>query len=93
MALVPENLGHAHTTFASLAFLCGALAAIASYRVVSAPFRYVAVALGAIALTTLLIWAFGAQQPVGFLGEGGIERWVVYPVTIWAAAFAGYLLR
>ena len=92
VGIFPENLPTLHSSFASVSFLGGAVAAIASYRLVRSPFRYVAVLLGAIALMTLVIWTFGASQPVGFLGSGGIERWVVYPVTMWLAGFAGYLL-
>lgn len=92
VGIFPENLPRLHTSFASVSFLGGAIAAIASYRLVRTPFRYVAVLLGGVALVTLVIWTLGASQPVGFLGEGGIERWVVYPVTMWLAGFAGYLL-
>ncbi|WP_256546527.1 hypothetical protein [Halobellus inordinatus] len=30
--------------------------------------------------------------PLAFLGSGGIDRWVVYPLIIWLPAFGGYLL-
>ena len=45
-------------------------------------------ALAATALGVLFLeWA-----PVAALGEGGIERWIVYPVVLWLVAFGSYLL-
>jgi hypothetical protein len=29
---------------------------------------------------------------VAELGEGGIERWIVYPIVLWLVAFGSYLL-
>jgi hypothetical protein len=26
------------------------------------------------------------------LGEGGLERWIVYPIVLWLVAFGSYLL-
>jgi hypothetical protein len=26
------------------------------------------------------------------LGEGGLERWIVYPVVLWLVAFGRYLM-
>jgi hypothetical protein len=34
----------------------------------------------------------GQPHPLAALGSGGIERWVVYPLLLWALAFGGYLL-
>ena len=32
-----------------------------------------------------------ATPLVDELGDGGIERWVAYPVVLWLVAFGGYL--
>jgi hypothetical protein len=33
----------------------------------------------------------GDASPTTFLGIGGVERWIVYPVVLWITAFGGYL--
>ena len=34
----------------------------------------------------------GTASPFQFFGRGGEERMLVYPVLLWMAAFAGYLM-
>ena len=92
VGFVPENVNAVHTGFASVAFVGGAVSAITAYRVERVPFKYVSVVLGGVSLLMIAAAAFGREQPVGFLGPGGVERWIVYPVTIWIAAFGGYML-
>ena len=50
--------------------------------------------LGAIALgaTVLGLDAFRSWWPMVELGEGGLERWIVYPVVLWLVAFGSYLM-
>jgi hypothetical membrane protein len=82
-----------HTLFAFTAFLAGGIALIVSSRVASAPFRRLWTALGTVALAaTALGVLFLEWAPVAELGEGGIERWIVYPIVLWLVAFGGYLL-
>ena len=78
-----------HPIVAMLAFIGAAIGAILAARVTPAPFRYLSAALGAISLAALL--TSGALGDTS-LGEGGVERWVVYPVVLWLLAFGGYLL-
>lgn len=78
-----------HPIVALLAFLGGGGAAILGARVTRAPFRYLSAILGVICLAALFSsGAFGDTK----LGEGGIERWVIYPVVLWLMALGGYLL-
>jgi hypothetical protein len=51
-------------------------------------------ALGAIALaaTVLALDAFRSWAPMVELGDGGLERWIVYPIVLWLVAFGSYLL-
>ncbi|MBF6600544.1 MAG: DUF998 domain-containing protein [Dehalococcoidia bacterium] len=93
VGIFPENLSGVHTSFAGLAFLGGAITAILSYRTTGRPFRYVALALGTFALLTMIFWMAAPSAFERLLGAGGVERWVVYPVTIWAASYAGWLLH
>jgi hypothetical membrane protein len=83
-----------HTLFAFTAFLAGGIAIVLSSRVTTAPFRYLWTALGAIALgaTVLALDAFRSWAPMGELGEGGLERWIVYPIVLWLVAFGSYLM-
>lgn len=82
-----------HTLFALIAFLAGGIAMITASRLTTTPFRYLWTTLGAIALgATVLGELFRDWAPVARLGEGGIERWMVYPVVLWLVAFGGYLL-
>jgi hypothetical membrane protein len=81
-----------HPLFAMLTFIAGSIAAIASARVVGSPMRYVFAGLGAVALgalaaaVSLLGW-----NPIAELGEGGIERWVAYPVVLWLVGFGSHV--
>ena len=82
-----------HTLFALTAFLAGGVAVIVSSRVTAAPFRQLWALLGAVALAaTALGVLFLEWAPVAALGEGGIERWIVYPIVLWLVAFGSYLL-
>jgi hypothetical membrane protein len=82
-----------HTLLAFTAFLAGGVAVVLSARVTTAPFRYLWTTLGAIALgaTVLALDAFRTWAPWQ-LGEGGLERWIVYPIVLWLVAFGSYVL-
>jgi hypothetical membrane protein len=84
----------AHTLFALLTFSAGAIAAIVASVVVRSPFRYMSVVLGVVALAGLaLVIIFGDANPVfTAIGNGGAERWIVYPSVLWAIGFGGYLM-
>ena len=83
-----------HTLFAFTAFLAGGIAVVLSSRVTTAPFRYLWMLLGTIALgaTVLALDAFRTWTPMVELGEGGLERWIVYPIVLWLVAFGSYLM-
>jgi hypothetical protein len=72
-----------------LTFVSGGVAAILAGRVTRPPFRYISVLLGAIALLSLALAGWLGDTR---LGEGGIERWVAYPVVLWLVAFGAYVL-
>jgi hypothetical membrane protein len=85
-----------HGIFSMLTFFAGGITAVVAYRVVSTPFRYVSVAIGAFVLALLVsiiaAGLLGAAHPLAFLGEGGLERYVAYPVLLWTLGFGGYLM-
>jgi hypothetical membrane protein len=82
-----------HTLFAFTAFLSGGIAVIVASRATAAPFRHLWAALGTVALAATVLGVFFLEwAPVAELGEGGIERWIVYPIVLWLVAFGSYLL-
>ena len=74
--------------FALLLFIAGGIGAITSYKIVSAPLRYIFIFLGIITLVFLI----GYKYFVPSLGVGGAERWVFYPELFWMTGLGGYLL-
>ncbi len=86
VGLVNEGNGWPHTMFAFLAFFFSAVAAIYSYRYLSAPTSYFAVVLGLISIAALALIA--ADVFLG-IGKGGMERMIFYPVLFWGIMFAG----
>jgi hypothetical membrane protein len=81
-----------HPLFAYVAFLGGGLAAVLSGQSVTTPMRHICRVLGAIALLATVLGTFLLSWgPVAELGEGGIERWIAYPVVLWLASFGGHL--
>ena len=55
---------------------------------VASPFRYVGMCIGTISL----IFLYGANIFIPYIGAGGAERWVAYPVVFWLMGFGGFLL-
>lgn len=72
-----------HQWVALLAFLGGGLAALLTARLLPRPLRPVQVLLGAGALAFLFGYElFQDAALFDALGEGGTERWIVYPVAL-----------
>ncbi|MQA34361.1 DUF998 domain-containing protein [Modestobacter roseus] len=84
VGLFPGNTIMAvHQLVALLAFLGGGVAAMRTAGLVARPLRPVLVLLGAVALAFLLGYElFGGFTVFEALGEGGVERWIVYPVAL-----------
>ncbi|MEM3641843.1 MAG: DUF998 domain-containing protein [Candidatus Bathyarchaeia archaeon] len=104
VGVFPENSPYMlHTVFSLIAFLFGALSAIASYKIQKPPMSYFAVILGLVALASLLLFAYsetfvnigGASEAAFYLGlgKGGLERMIAYPVLLWAVGFGGHLTK
>ncbi len=90
VGIFPEDFGLIHFVVSLIAFLFGALSAIASYKFQKAPLSYFAVVLGVISLAALIL--FGQEIHLG-LGIGGMERMIAYPILLWAIGFGGYLIK
>lgn len=96
VGLFPEYTGGIHIFFALGAFLFGSLAVLFSYRLgLNIPMIILSMVLGLISLLILLlqfIYGFGTINPlVAYLGVGGTERFIVYPVLFYLTALGGYL--
>jgi hypothetical membrane protein len=82
-----------HTLFALTAFVAGGVAVVLSSQHTPPPFRYLWTLAGGVALAATVLGVFFLEWgPVAELGEGGIERWIVYPIVLWLVAFGSYLL-
>jgi hypothetical membrane protein len=90
VSLVPENLNiNLHTLGAFVNFLFGAVTAIYAFRFIKdSPFRYFSLVLGIISLGSIPFLSGSS-----FLGFGGVERLVVYPLGIWGLGFGAYLMQ
>lgn len=93
VGIFPGNHVPYHGMSAMLTFLSGGVSAIATATVSSAPFRYLAIAFGSIALTAWCMAVFSPGTLVSVIGEGGTERWVAYPIMLWLVGFGGYLMH
>ena len=89
VGVFPGTAGVIHVIVSLMAFLFGGLSAIASCRLVKAPFNYFSVLSGMTSLTALIL--FASDIYLG-LGPGGMERMIVYPVLVWVAGLGGYLM-
>jgi hypothetical membrane protein len=84
-----EHYGNIHTVVSLIAFLFGGLSTITSYRLLKLPFSVIAWILGLMCLGALILFTGGVYLG---LGEGGMERMIVYPLLVWGAGFGGHLI-
>lgn len=88
VGLFPGNITPWHGIFALILFIAGGTGAVSSYKIVSAPLKYIFMFLGLTTLAFLIAYKYF----VPWLGVGGTERWVLYPVLFWLTGLGGYLL-
>lgn len=89
VGLFPETAGIFHLITSFIAFFFGGLSAIATYKLVKAPFAYLSVLMGMISLIALAL--FISEIFLG-LGPGGMERMIAYPLLLWVIGFGGNLM-
>jgi hypothetical membrane protein len=95
LGIVAENISNPiHTAFGFFSMLFGAFAAIASYKFVKSPLSFVFIIMGAVSILSLAAFVVGLGiSPTSLgLGLGGIERFVIYPLLLWALSFGAYLI-
>ena len=88
VGIFPGNIAPWHMIFAITLFIAGGVGAITSYKITSAPIRYIFICLGIVTL----VFLFGYKYFIPSMGVGGAERWVFYPVLFWLTGLGGYLL-
>lgn len=93
VGLFPGNVSPYHGMSSLLAFITGSIAAIFSFKIAAVPFKYIGLAFGFIGLTTWIAVVFTPNLLLPFIGLGGTERWVVYPVMLWLSGLGGYLMN
>ncbi len=84
-----ESYGIAHTFFSAFTFVAIGVQALLVFKVAKAPYSYFSTITGVVALVALVL--YGTQTYLG-LGQGGMEKMIVYPVLISGIAFGGYLV-
>jgi hypothetical membrane protein len=84
-----ESFGSAHVFFSAFTFVAAGIQALLVFRVAKAPFSLFAALTGLVTLVATVL--YGTDTYIG-LGQGGMERMVVYPVLIGGVAFGGYLM-
>jgi len=89
VGVFPETAGVVHHIVSLIAFLFAGLSAIASYKLQKAPSSYFSVLLGVMTLVALTLYV--SNVFLG-LGQGGMERMIVYPALIWTVGFGAYLM-
>ncbi len=89
VGVFPETTGVIHQIVSLITFLFAGLSAIASYKLQKAPSSYFSVLLGVMTLAALTLYI--SNVFLG-LGQGGMERMIVYPALIWTVGFSGYLM-
>ena len=84
-----EDFGGIHSIVSFITFVFAALSAILAFRIVRPPLGYLSVLLGVASLVALGLYI---SKVYAGLGNGGMERMIVYPVLAWGIGFGGYLL-
>jgi hypothetical membrane protein len=94
LAVFPGNVPTWHPWIALACFMAGSITAIMSRKMLHPPVTYFAVALGVIALLATFagLEAFEGTGPQGWIGLGGVERWIAYPVLMWLVVFGTALM-
>jgi hypothetical membrane protein len=93
VGIFPGNRTPYHGMAAMLTFLSGGFCAITSFKIVTLPFKYISVLFGSVALLIWFIAVFASATLISFIGIGGIERWVAYPIMLWLTGIGGYLMN
>jgi hypothetical membrane protein len=84
-----ETTGIFHSIFSLIVFLFAGISALMASRYVKPPMSIFSIVLG---LLTLIALALYVPKIYLGLGQGGMERMIVYPVLLWAIGYGGHLM-
>jgi hypothetical membrane protein len=93
VGIFPGNVRPYHGMASMLTFVAGGFCAITSFKVVAFPFKYISILFGSITLLTFISAVFAPSLLISYIGIGGLERWVAYPIMLWLTGFGGYLMN
>jgi len=98
VAAFPETIQPAHGIFQSLAFICGGLSAVVSFKVQKLPVSAFSLFLGCFSLVAIIVFfpylGLGLHDASLFLGlgKGALERLVIYSMLMWEISFGYFLM-
>jgi hypothetical membrane protein len=93
IGIFPGNISPYHNMSSMLTFLSGGLSPILAFKIVSAPFKFIGIVFGLVALATWFTAIFSPSILFSSIGMGGTERWIAYPIMLWLVGFGGYLMN
>ncbi len=82
----PDGL---HTIFSAITFIFAGISSIAFIVRKDTMLRYLSPIMGIISLTALVLFETGNYYGIG---QGGMERMIVYPALLWATAVSAFLM-
>jgi len=88
ISIFPASITPWHSAFALITFVAGGFSALTSIKIVRSPLSYVFIIIALISLILLFLNPFFDPH----LGEGGTERFVIYPLIFWMMGFGTYLI-
>jgi hypothetical membrane protein len=89
VGIFTDDVQPIHSIAAIIIFLFGGFTAIFSYKFIKIRLKLINIILGIIALSALVL--FITNQYL-WLGPGGMERMIVYPILIWTYIVSYYLI-
>ncbi len=84
-----ESFGSVHIFVSALTFVSAGIQALLVYKVARAPYTYFSAVIGVLTLAATILYA--TDTFLG-LGQGGMERMIVYPALIGLLGLGGYLM-
>lgn len=84
-----ESFRGAHVFFSALTFVATGVSLVLVFRVAGTPFSHFSAFLGLVSLGATVLYAGG--EYLG-LGQGGMERMIVYPALVGLLGLGGYLM-
>ncbi len=94
VGIFPETTRSLHIIVAGIAFFFTGLSAITSYRLSKFPMSCFSIILGVLVLLMFFLFVSSNFFKLGYLGlgQGGLERVVVYPGIIWLIGIGSHLI-